>query len=130
MLRILRTCRRAGALLIGVLLLHTSWLASSSACELRGGADLSVAATAPHATDPHAHHHTVPSPLPADPTTPLHDSSSAMCPMAMACALSAVTTDVPSVTVPVVIVGEQSPQSGETRRGATRLAPEPPPPRA
>jgi hypothetical protein len=109
MLRVLRALRRSGALLLGVLLLHTSWLAASAACER------SVTAAAPVAAAPssHAHH------APADSRAPHHGPTTVTCP-----------TVVPTVTVPQVAIDATLAQHNERMPRSSRVAPEPPPPRA
>lgn len=120
MLRVLRALRRSGALLLGVLLLHTSWLAASAACER------SVTAAAPVAAAPSSHSHHAP----ADSRAPHHGPTTVTCPMAMACVLAAITTVVPTVTVPQVAIDATLAQHNERMPRSSRVAPEPPPPRA
>ncbi len=131
--------RRAAAVLVGLQLMQVVLLTASAVCDLSIGdvphhapasdvaAAAVVAASAPMAHGDHGAAH-APEGEPS-PDAPHHTTHTTSCPMAMACAATAVV-----VAVPVLA-------SGEMRVGAARIghdvpmlysmhhAPEPPPPR-
>jgi hypothetical protein len=131
MLHLLRTLRRSGALFLGVLLLHTSWMASVSACARSTTLDVThgeaVTAMLPHAA--HAHHGAAPE-APADAPRPHHAPATATCPMAMACTMTAVAAAVPTVIATSLTLPTDVPSVSTRMPRTARIAPEPPPPRA
>lgn len=117
--------RRLGAILLGVLILHTSWIASVSACEMSNVAAQSESATPAH-EHAHAHHQSAAPEVPAS----HHESASVICPMAMACTQNAMTTVVPTVTTRTVPVVSSVPDLIARSPRTVRVAPDTPPPRA
>jgi hypothetical protein len=143
MLRLLRSLRRSGALLFGALLVHTTWLASTGVCDTMAAGIASVAGqydgaktSAPH----HAHQHQhVPgssggssarADLLADATTGApHEVPTVACPMAMACAVSAIVASVPTIASQTVVAPASPSHAAQSMPLSARRAPEPPPPR-
>jgi len=126
--------RRAAAVLVGLHLLQVVLLAASAVCDLSIGDAQDHTAAVAVATAAPSHHgeHGVEQHAPAgesSPDTPHHTSHTTSCPMAMACAVTAVVVPVPTL------------ESREVRVSAARIghdahmlrsmhhAPEPPPPR-
>jgi hypothetical protein len=130
--------RRLGAILCTVLMMHTSWMAATASCEQPtygvGGsahvlpnAEVSAPMSA-HANGPApAHHHHAPA-APSTPPTSHHDAP-ASCPMAMACTLSVMTAEVPTIEVHTVAQTSAMPTSVADAPHWALVAPEPPPPR-
>ena len=129
-----RLFRRLVAILCGVLMVHTSWMAATASCE-RHPQDAEYATAVVSATttaSAHGHHHAEPvAQLPA-PVAPAshHNATSWNCPMAMACTLSVMTADVPVVTTRTVAIGTTLPTHVAGAPRGTVTTPEPPPPRA
>lgn len=124
--------RRAAVVLVGVHLLQVILLAASAVC------DLSIAAPTDHAAHTAAaipaHHgaqhsdHGVPM-SESSQDAPHHTSHTTSCPMAMACAATAIIVPVPMLASHEVQVGtERIVHDGLVLR-SKRQAPEPPPPR-
>ena len=124
--------RRLGAILFGVLMMHTSWMAATASCDgpaLHQGAT-AQAAHASHTAEAnaHAHHHAPPADLPA-PHHDHDDASRTSCPMAMACTLSVVAAALPTVDVVTVALATALPTFVADAPHWALVAPEPPPPR-
>ena len=128
--------RRAAAVLVGVHLLQVILLAASAVCDRSvgdaGNPPATVAATATHHHDGHGSAHGGAHDMPSGesaPETPPHTSHTTSCPMAMACAATAIV-----VPVPMLASGEVRVRTEAIRHDAHVLrsahhAPEPPPPR-
>jgi hypothetical protein len=121
--------RRAAVVLVGVHLLQVILLAASAVC------DLSIAAPTDHAAHTAAampaHHsgHDVPM-SESSQDAPHHTSHTTSCPMAMACAATAIIVPVPMLASHEVQVGTERIVHDGLVLSSTRQAPEPPPPRA
>lgn len=135
--------RRASALLMGVHLLQVILLAVSAVCEPRmvlpGHASAAGQTIEAHVASAHqlvGHHAAVPHAATgadtAAPGAPAHHApdSGAPCPMAMACTVSAVLAPSPTFVTTEVLVENPRLAHLATAPRSTRLAPEPPPPRA
>ena len=123
--------RRAAAVLVGVHLLQVILLAASAVCDLSlGGAgnhSASVAVAAPLHHGEHAAHHAPTSE--SSPDTPHHTSHTTSCPMAMACAATAIVVPVPMLASNEVRVRTERIGHDARVLRSTHQAPEPPPPR-
>lgn len=145
MLRWSSRLRRAAALLLGVHLLQVVLLAASAVCE-RGMTSGTVkaitgqvAAAMPdhdHSVHQHgAHPSGVTTAVPAatPESAPAHHhapQSDGECPMAMACTVTAVAAELPTLETPVVLVTAEVVPHVAQVPASLHLAPEPPPPRA
>ncbi len=128
--------RRAAILLVGVHLLQVILLAASAVC------DASIAAPTDHAAHTVAtmpashgehlseHHGGHQRPMSeSSPDTPHHTSHTTSCPMAMACAATAIIVPVPVLASREVQVSTERIVHDGLVLSSMRLAPEPPPPR-
>jgi predicted component of type VI protein secretion system len=145
--------RRAASLLLGVQLLQVILLAASAVCDpavLTSGSPLAgidspaaaVSAAVPERASALVHHHAehavhsqaAPAasdePFPAEPSAPAHHDPAADCPMAMACTVTAVIADVPTIATRTVIVPALALSQDPEAPASVRPAPETPPPRA
>ena len=128
--------RRAAVVLVGVQLLQVILLAASAVC------DVSIAAPTDHAaqtvaampashgehhSEHHGGHHAPMSE--SSPDTPHHTSHTTSCPMAMACAATAIIVTVPVLASREVQVSTERIVHDGLVLSSMRLAPEPPPPR-
>ena len=128
--------RRAASVLVGVYLLQVILLAASAVC------DVSIAAPTDHAahlvaampashgehhSEHHGGHHAPMSE--SSPDTPHHTSHTTSCPMAMACAATAIIVPVPVLASRQVQVSTERIVHDGLVLSSMRLAPEPPPPR-
>ena len=128
--------RRAAVVLVGVQLLQVILLAASAVC------DVSIAAPTDHAAHTvtampasHGEHHSGHhgghhAPMTeSSPDTPHHTSHTTSCPMAMACAATAIVVPVPVLASREVQVSTERIVHDGLVLSSMRLAPEPPPPR-
>jgi hypothetical protein len=132
--------RRAAIVLVGVHLLQVILLAASAVC------DVSIAAPTDHAAhtvaavpashgEHHSEHHSEHhgghhAPMSeSSPDTPHHSSHTTSCPMAMACAATAIIVTVPVLASREVQVSTERIVHDGLVLSSMRLAPEPPPPR-
>jgi len=128
--------RRAAVVLVGVQLLQVILLAASAVC------DVSIAAPTDHAAQTvtampasHGEHHSGHhgghhAPMTeSSPDTPHHTSHTTSCPMAMACAATAIVVPVPVLASREVQVSTERIVHDGLVLSSMRLAPEPPPPR-
>ena len=128
--------RRAASVLVGVYLLQVILLAASAVC------DVSIAAPTDHVahtvaampashgehhSEHHGGHHAPMSE--SSPDTPHHTSHTTSCPMAMACAATAIVVPVPVLASRQVQVSTERIVHDGLVLSSMRLAPEPPPPR-
>lgn len=151
LLRVFARLRRHTALLCATLLAHSLWMAASATCEsvTAGGPERAVA-SGPGSAAP-VHVHGVPASVPASrahashaplaahaihdaaptqsPVAPLPPHPVA-CPMAMACAVSAMQVDVPTLHMRTLAQHEDVRDATATMPRSVLSAPEPPPPRA
>lgn len=120
--------RRLGAVLCGVLMMHTSWMAATASCE-RTVRPAGVSPAEAPASDAHAHHHAQEQAPSTEMPAPHHHTPSASCPMAMACSMTVITSELP--TIEVVTVGHVTtlPTLVADAPHWALVAPEPPPPR-
>lgn len=131
-----RRFRRAASLVLGVHLLQVILLAASAVCDLSAGAVSAqppVASAAQTAPANHGVHHVTHDMAPTS-DTPAdhgshHETHTTNCPMAMACAASAVLVPVEQLaTNEVRVVANRIAHKTEVLR-SLQHAPEPPPPR-
>lgn len=124
--------RRAAVVLVGVHLLQVILLAASAVCDLSIAAPTDHAAHTAAAMPAHhgAHHsgHGVPM-SESSQDAPHHTSHTTSCPMAMACAATAIIVPVPMLASHEVQVGTERIVHDGLVLSSTRQAPEPPPPR-
>lgn len=160
MLRWSTRFRRAASLLLGVHFLQVLLLAASAVCDPRAGtgahdvqpvvATLSAASTASadiahqvHTAGPQHQHEAAAlvaisnatpvadgAPHRAPNGAPHHAPQGAPCPMAMACTVTAIVSPVPTIATREVLVATVRVGDTATLPRSTRVAPEPPPPRA
>jgi len=128
--------RRAAILLVGVHLLQVILLAASAECDVSIAAPTDHAAqtvaTMPashgeHHSEHHGGHHAPMSE--SSPDTPHHTSHTTSCPMAMACAATAIIVPMPVLASREVQVSTERIVHDGLVLSSMRLAPEPPPPR-
>lgn len=147
MLRWSSRLRRAAAFLLGVHLLQVVLLAASAVCE-RGMTSGTVeaitgqvaAAMPAHDHAAHGHGHgahpsgvTTAVPAATPESAPAHHhapESDGECPMAMACTVTAVAAELPTLETPVVLVTADVVPHVAQVPASLHHAPEPPPPRA
>lgn len=136
--------RRAASLLLGVHLLQAILLAASAVCDrsLRDGAAAleyqavhgAAHGAMPVATSAHHAHHSVTDAKPADQApadgSPHHSSHTTSCPMAMACAATAIVAPVPTLASADVSVSDARIGHDALALRSLHVGPETPPPRS
>lgn len=136
--------RRSLAMLLGAHVLVTAVITALAACNPtadRGSVSAERAETPAAYADAHAHavHHETHGTAPQTsqtsqqpPATAPHHHGTApiACPMAMACAVSAIVTGVPMLPTHATQMASTLAFENDHLPRSTRLAPEPPPPRA
>lgn len=134
--------RRAAAVLVGLQLWQVVLLAASAACDLSNGdvphhasasdvvAAADAAVVAASAPMPHSDHRAAHAPAgEPSPDAPHHTTHTTSCPMAMACAVTAVVVAVPVVESRELHVGTARIGHDAPMLFSLHHTPEPPPPR-
>ncbi|WP_337169880.1 hypothetical protein [Gemmatimonas aurantiaca] len=126
--------RRSLAMLLGAHVLVTAVITALAACNPtadRGSAVQGADAQAVHHEAHRAVHHSAShSPHQSPAKTHHHGTAPLACPMAMACAVSAIVTGVPMLPTHATQMASTLAFENDHLPRSTRLAPEPPPPRA